>query len=386
MNKRIFFVLYLTVFATIFGLGIIGPVMPIYADSLGASGIWLGIIFAAFSISRGIFMPIVGKISDERGRKKFILFGLAAYFVISILYPMASNVWSLTAVRLVHGVTSAIVIPIAMAYVGEISLIGHEGRAMGTINQAMFLGMGGGPLLGGILYQVFGFSAVFYPLSVLSGLSFFLILFFLPEKKGLSMPRGSVSYRKILKNKLLMGLMIFRIINALGRGGVMSFIPIYASRSGLSTARIGVMVAVPILLMAILQSPFGLLSDKSNKFYLVLAGSAIGSLGLVLIPASNGFWQLVGLLVIMALGGAISMPAATALAVIAGKDLGLGATMGMFNTAMSIGMMAAPLISGVIMDAWGLNSIFYVAGGISIIGLLFFVYYFRLGLAGLKDG
>ncbi len=386
MNKRIFFVLYLTVFATIFGLGIIGPVMPIYADSLGASGIWLGIIFAAFSISRGIFMPIVGKISDERGRKKFILFGLAAYFVISILYPMASNVWSLTAVRLVHGVTSAIVIPIAMAYVGEISLIGHEGRAMGTINQAMFLGMGGGPLLGGILYQVFGFSAVFYPLSALSGLSFFLILFFLPEKKGLSMPRGSVSYRKILKNKLLMGLMIFRIINALGRGGVMSFIPIYASRSGLSTARIGVMVAVPILLMAILQSPFGLLSDKSNKFYLVLAGSAIGSLGLVLIPASNGFWQLVGLLVIMALGGAISMPAATALAVIAGKDLGLGATMGMFNTAMSIGMMAAPLISGVIMDAWGLNSIFYVAGGISIIGLLFFVYYFRLGLAGLKDG
>ncbi|MBW2092848.1 MAG: MFS transporter, partial [Deltaproteobacteria bacterium] len=295
MNKRIFFILYLTLFATIFGLGIIGPIMPIYADSLGASGIWLGIIFASFSISRGVFMPVIGKISDERGRKRFILFGLATYFVISILYPMAGSVYSLTAVRFFHGFASAIVIPVAMAYAGEISLTGHEGQTMGTINQAMFLGMGGGPLLGGILYDLFGFSEVFYPLSIFSILTFFLILFFLPEKKGLRKAKGSVSFRKIFKNNMLLGLMIFRIINALGRGGVLSFIPIFASRSGLSASQIGLMVAAPILLMALLQSPFGVLSDRSNKFYLVLSGSVIGALALILIPLSNGFWQLMTL-------------------------------------------------------------------------------------------
>jgi len=70
----------------------------------------------------------------------------------------------------------------------------------------------------------------------------------------------------------------------------------------------------------------------------------------------------------------------------AGKDLGLGATMGLFNAAMSIGMIAAPLISGLIMDTLGLNSIFYVAGGISFVGLLFFMYYFKGGITVFKKG
>ena len=121
MKNRIFSVLFISVFAAMLGLGIIAPLMPIYARSLGASGIWLGIIFAGFSLSRGIFMPIIGKLSDRKGRKRFITLGLLLYSVISLVYLLAGNVYYLTTVRLFHGLASAMVIPVARAYIGEIA-------------------------------------------------------------------------------------------------------------------------------------------------------------------------------------------------------------------------------------------------------------------------
>ena len=113
MQKRIFNVLFIAVFAAMLGLGIISPLMPIYAENMGATGIWLGMIFAEFGLSRLIFMPIIGKISDAKGRKKFITFGLLCYAVISLLYILADNVFSLIVVRFIHGFASAFTVPIA---------------------------------------------------------------------------------------------------------------------------------------------------------------------------------------------------------------------------------------------------------------------------------
>ena len=72
MRKRIFNVLFVSVFAVMLGLGIVAPLMPLYAENLGATGVWLGLIFAGFSLTRAIFTPIMGRLSDRRGRKRFI--------------------------------------------------------------------------------------------------------------------------------------------------------------------------------------------------------------------------------------------------------------------------------------------------------------------------
>jgi len=86
MEKKIFNTLFIAVFVSMIGAGIIVPLLPIYAKNLGATGIWLGIIFSGFALARLIFMPIIGKISDRKGRKKFIVFGLLGYSVTSLLY------------------------------------------------------------------------------------------------------------------------------------------------------------------------------------------------------------------------------------------------------------------------------------------------------------
>ncbi len=381
-EKQIFKILFITVFAVMLGLGIVAPLMPIYAESLGATGIWLGVIFASFSLARGVFMPLIGKWSDKRGRKTFITFGLLAYSFVSFLYVFAQSVFSLSLIRFAHGLASAMVIPIAMAYVGETATKGEEGKAMATFNISFFLGMGAGPFLGGLLNDYFGLLSVFYAMSALSLLAFLIALIFLPNIKTISRQDSQppVSFARIIKNNIIKGLLLFRALGALGRGGIMAFLPLFAATIKITSTQVGVLLGLNIFLTALLQRPFGRLADKFNRLYLILAGSFLGALALILIPLAGSLSSLFVLSAVMGLGGALSMPAASAIVVEVGKKMGMGASMGLFNTAMSIGLIAAPILSGIVMDLFGIKAVFYVAGAISFLGTAVFYYFIRLGL------
>ena len=376
MEKRVFKVLFLSTFAVMLGVGIIAPLMPIYAKHLGATGIWLGIIFSGFSLSRAIFTPIIGKLSDLRGRKIFISLGLLGYTFFSLSYAWVSLVYELALIRFLHGFTSSMVLPIAMAYIGEISPRGKEGVYMGTFNISLFLGMGAGPLIGGALTHYFNISSAFYALGGLSALALALVLFFLPES-NLPARRNnkSISFQKILENNLVKGIVIFRAINALGRGSIMAFLPLFAASVGVGSLQVGLLISVNIFLTALLQKPLGRIADKYNRVGLVIMGSIIGSLALFLIPHTGNFVELLETSLIMGLGGAISIPSATALVVGLGRDYGMGSVIGIFDTAMNLGLTGGPLIAGILMDLINLNSVFYFGGIAGIIGTILFYWF-----------
>lgn len=379
MKKRIFSVLFISVFAAMLGLGIIAPLMPIYARSLGASGIWLGIIFSGFSLSRGIFMPIIGKLSDKKGKKRFITSGLLLYSIISLFYLLAGEVYYLTTVRLFHGLASAMVIPVARAYIGEMAEKGKEGKYMGTFNIPLLLGMGSGPFLGGILNDSFGIGSVFYAMAGLGAIAFLIALVFLPDIRysGIRKMDDPIPFKEIIKNNVVKGLFLFRAIDGIGKGGVLAFLPILASTRGITSSQVGIIISFSIFLMALLQRPFGRLADRYNKLFLVLIGSTLGALTLLLIPIARNFWELLFISSLMGLGGATAIPSASALSVEVGQRLGMGFSMGLFSTAMSAGMIVAPIISGVIMDIFGVKSVFFVAGVVSLLGTFVFYHYIR---------
>jgi len=380
MSKKIFNILFISIFSAMLGLGIIAPLLPAYAKGLGATGLWLGIIFAGFSFSRVVFMPIIGRISDKRGRKKFICSGLLLYSLISLLYPLAKGVYSLTVIRLIHGFASSLVVPIAMAYVGETVDKGKEGVSMGTFSMALFLGMGAGPFLGGLLNDTFGINSAFYAMGALTAIAFLISFIFLPDvqRKAVNKQKEKVfSFKYVISNNIIKGMLIFRAVIAMGRGGIMAFLPLFASKINVSPSGIGVIISSNIFLTALLQRPFGMLADKHNKFHLIIVGSSIAALSLIMVSFSRNFWELFFISILMGAGAALAIPSAQALTVKVGKTLGMGVSMGMFNMAMSIGMIAAPLISGIVMDVLGIKFVFYISGVIMFCGAFVFYYYFR---------
>ncbi|MFC1979803.1 hypothetical protein ACFLVS_02930 [Chloroflexota bacterium] len=67
MISRVFLILAISIFSCMLGSVIVVPLLPLYAESLGASWLWLGVIFAAYPISRILPTPVFGRLSDRKG-------------------------------------------------------------------------------------------------------------------------------------------------------------------------------------------------------------------------------------------------------------------------------------------------------------------------------
>ncbi|HHS13191.1 MAG TPA: MFS transporter [bacterium] len=370
-NNRVFIVLFLTMLVAMLGAGVIAPVMPLYGETLGASGFGLGMVYSSFSISRAIFMPMTGKISDRKGRKQFIVTGLVIYTLASLGYIWSGTTLELIWIRFLHGVGSAMIVPIAAAAIGDVSPRGREGSVMGTFNVALFLGFGIGPLLGGLVMVRLGMAPVFYIMGGLSGLSLLLILIFLPEKKRNARSKDradSSSIKRLWRIDRFRGLLVFRLSNAMVRGSTTAFLPVFAARLEVDAARIGFLVSLNILLAAVLQHFFGRLADRMNRAMLMVTGNLMTALPLLLTPVAGTYGHLVGLAVVMGVGTGLAFPAASAVATEVGRHHGMGNVMGFFNQSMSLGMIIGPLAAGWIMDIWGVNVVFIFAGAAGIFG------------------
>jgi DHA1 family multidrug resistance protein-like MFS transporter len=94
MNKRAFVTVCIAIFVAMLGMGIISPLMAIYARDMGASGLWLGIMYSGFSLSRALMQPVCGWFSDKYSRKTLMIIGLSCYTLVSIGYALASTVYT----------------------------------------------------------------------------------------------------------------------------------------------------------------------------------------------------------------------------------------------------------------------------------------------------
>jgi len=328
----------------------------------------VGMIFSGFAAARAIFMPIVGRLSDESGRKKFIVSGLLAYAVLSLGYVTAGSVYSLTAVRFLHGIASAMVVPIAMAYIGDLSKRGEEGTYMAKFQVSFFLGLGAGPLLGGVLNDAFGFSSAFYAMAGLSALSFLVIIAFLPETEGRSSSerRTGSFFRAVGGQPAVLAVLAFTALNAMVRGAFLVFMPLFAPGISVPPGEVGLVLTVSIFLMAIFQIPLGRMADRGKAPLMILAGSVVSAASLGLILISESFGDLFIAASANGLGSALMMPALMALTVKLGKKIGMGTSMGAYNTAMSLGMITAPLLGGLVMDSLSIDAVFLLGGAIGV--------------------
>jgi len=345
---------------------------------MGATGVWLGVIVAAYFISNSICVPIAGRLSDRRGRKLFLASGLLVYALISLGYVWADNAAQLALIRFFQGIAGAVTIPIAMAYLGDLSPEGAEGRWQGYATAAFFSGFGFGPLLGGVVSEHFGMNVAFFSMSGLNLLAAFIAFVFLPESvQRQASEEFHLSFREMSTSGMIRGLFSFRLAQALGRGGIAAFLPIFAAAIDLSTGLIGVLLTVNILSITLFTPLGGLIADRFNRKALIILGNILFAVLLAAIPLTNSFWLLLTVLLIQGLSTALSMPAAAALTVEEGRKYGMGSTMSVFFLAMGIGQAVGPIMSGAIVDWLNLNSVFYIGAVLGVIGAILFGWFAR---------
>ena len=360
------------------GLGIIWPLVPVYAVKLGAGGLQVGIIIASFNLARTVSNPLAGRLSDRWGRKPFIAAGLLLYALVSVFYVMVSRAETLILVRFLHGFTSVLVGPVAMALAADIAPQHRLGRYMGTLNMAVMLGLGVGPVLGGIIRDLFGLPAAFYTMGGLALVTFFGVTAFLPGSSRVQATAGAKSissFKKLLSHRFVQGIFLLRFFVAAGQGSVYTFLPLLAREMQLSSSQVGIILGLNIFIIAVLQRVCGDFADRFNPVHMIILGTFITGLAVPGMPFVDGFISILGLNVLMGIGNGITMPAGFVITGQLGKKMGMGSVMGVTDAGWSLGMIVSPVLSGIIMDTLGLSSIFLIGGVLIIIGTAV-VYFF----------
>jgi len=374
MNQKILLTLLLSVFIALLGIGIIIPVMPVFASELGANGLALGMIIAAFSVSRGVLQPVIGNLSDQWGRKGFLVAGLFVYGLVGLLIPHAASVLHLLLIRAFQGVGSAMIVPIGMAYMSILAPSGQEGRYQSYLNIAIFCGIGCGPIIGGVVFDLFGFATVFYVMALLSFGAFLLVLKNMPVQSAappVSKTGLLKSLAMMMKSRLTMGILLARFVTMIIMVPSMAFLPLLmADRIGASGLQIGMVIACRTLVNALLQVPGGKAADRYDKLSLLVAGCVCLSASTMMIPLMEHFITYLLLYCLLGFGEAIIWPVLGAYASIEGKKrYGHGTMMGVFSLSMSTGILVGALLAGFSMDHWGIDSAYYITAASVIVGI-----------------
>jgi len=351
----IFFVVA-TVAIDAMGIGLIMPVMPdllreVDGGGLSDAAIWGGILATAFAVMQFLFGPIVGSLSDQYGRKPFLVVSLVIMAFDYVLMALAGTIWLLLIGRLIGGITAA-THATAAAYIADVSEPDQKAANFGLIGAGFGIGFVLGPVIGGLLAE-FGTRAPFWAAAVLALTNATFGWFVLKEsvtdatRRRFKWKRANPfgAFKSIGSFPGLGALLLvyfFYQVSSVVYPAVWSFFT--AERFGWSPGIIGLSLAIFGISFALVQ---GLLVRPSIKRFghrrTVIIGLILEAVALFLIAAIYSGDVLLWCIPFAALG-AIGMPALQGIMSRRVSDDAQGELQGVLTSVNSLAAIIAPLV------------------------------------------
>jgi|SRR5690606_17682105 len=201
------------------------PAFPLIAEEFNTDLSNIQLSLSSFLVGIALGQIFYGPLTDRFGRKKPLYAGLIIYCLASIFCALSINAEQLIYLRLFQALGSCAGMVISRAVVRDL----YRPQDAAKVFSLLMLIMGVAPILapvaGGVVSSLFGWRAIFWILSIISGLSFILMFFFLKETHEEVVPLNT---QTIFKNYGLIIRDRSFIANALGlaftNAGMFSYI------------------------------------------------------------------------------------------------------------------------------------------------------------------
>ncbi len=347
------------------------PLLPVFAASLGASNALLGFIVSVSTLTGMVLKPFIGILSDRWGRRWWLVIGTAFFAGMPFLYHFVDSPQQLVALRVTHGLATAIYGPVTLAYVAEMNKL-RRGERLGWFEMARSGGYIVGPALAGWLLLYLEPEQVFTVIGLMSILAFLPIL-------RLSDYTPRPSSPPPLHTQIAESLKAGSRTPAIWLSGgleatvyvatyaLKAFLPLYALDAGVSIAVVGLFFSVQEAVSLILRPLAGRTGDRIGYLNAIAAGMVIIGAPLLLLPQAGGNAGLLALAALMGCGLALVFPAATALISDQIDERYLGAGLGLAGTLNNLGKVIGPILGGLLVG--GLGYVLMFRGmGIMLIG------------------
>ena len=361
--------LFAIVFIDLMGFGIVIPLLPIYAERLQATPFAAGLLIAVYSFMQLLFAPVWGRISDRVGRRPVLLLSLAGS---AVSYLLLAGAWSLAVLfvaRVLAGVAGAN-IPVAQAYIADVTDEANRARGMGMIGAAFGLGMVIGPAIGGALSLV----GPRVPELFAAGLclvNLALAAVRLPESLPPDRrhavrghPLAPAALRAAFAPRGATALFAVFFLVTLGFAVLEGTFSLAAAhRYAYTSAGVDVLWLYMGLIAVVVQGWLvGRLAQRVAERSLVIAGAAALSAGFLLLAASTGEASLLVALGLVVTGQGLAGPSLSSLISRTTGGASHGHSLGVSQSLSAGARVIGPGGGGWVLDRLGVGATFTMAG------------------------
>ena len=362
-----FWAVWTAVAMDLLGFGIIIPLLPLYADSFGASPTTIGVLFASYSLAQFVLSPVWGRISDRVGRKPVLVVTIIGSAIGSLVLGLAGSLAALFVGRIIDGASGASV-AVARATVADVATPEQRPRLMGLLGAAFGFGFVIGPVVGS-LAALGGPAVPFFLAAGISALNAVATWIRVPETRVVvEAGAPSASVRDLSSTVARFVILTFVGVTAFAAFEA-TFSLLAAARLGLGEAEIGfVFAGIGVLLVGTQAGLIGPATRLVGELMLIRIGLAMNVVGFVVLSAAETWTLLVPGLAILALGQGFITPA-LASAIAGSAEPGMsGTALGVQQSAGGLARVVGPAAGGALF-AIGLPVPYVVAAALTVIAL-----------------
>ena len=377
-NNSKLLTIFLIVFIDLLGFGLILPLLPYIAESYSANPLIIGVLSATYSLFQFIAGPILGRLSDRYGRKKILIISQAGSVLGYLLLATANSLPLLFLSRVIDGITGGN-ISIAQAYMADITDKKTRAKGMGLLGAAFGLGFMLGPATGGYLSR-FGFAIPALAAALIGTLTTLMTIFFLKEtvnlKSSLHSSSTKLTWEKFqsLLNKQPIGLLIIVcFLISLGFAGMQGTYAIWAQDTfNWGPSQVGSIFAYIGILSILIQTQLlhRLISYFGEKKLLIISLPCL-ALGFLLLSLTHSLPLHLFANFFIVLGNSLANPTLNALATENIEPSEYGETLGVLQSAGSLGRIIGPAMAGELYFVIGKNAPFQLSSVILVLTALY---------------
>jgi DHA1 family tetracycline resistance protein-like MFS transporter len=358
------------VFLDNLGYAIVFPYLFFYVSSLGASAFIYGLLLSSYSLMSFVFTPLIARLSDRYGRRSILLPALLISGLSYIVFGLADVLWLLFLARMIAGTTAATV-PVAQAYVADVTTEKQRLKYLGWTSAAGGLAFIVGQAIGGVLSGFFGYAVPSFLAAGLAFANLFSSYFLLrePACPPGELERGTftlTTFRDTLKKGRMALLFVvyfmfftsFVFLQAVVPPWLQTLFGFGSLQTSFLFAYIGV--------MSVLTQAFILprLSKKTGNTTLALYGIILLSAGLLALGTLPYLALLVVMGALVAVGfGILITTLSTLISVNAPKEA-QGGSLGIAQSLAALAQTVGPTVAA---------SFFALGSSVGIIGLAFII-------------
>jgi MFS transporter, DHA1 family, tetracycline resistance protein len=361
-RRRSLLVVFLSVFIDLIGFGIVLPLLPIYTERFGASGLVIGLIFSSYSLMQFLFVPFWGLLSDRVGRRPLILFsnlgsaGSYALFAVASLQSGSQALWLILISRLFAGVCGAS-LTVASAYIADVSPPEKRSQGMALIGIAFGLGFALGPAIGAFSVKLFGMAGPGWVAACICGANFLFGYFILGE----SLQPGSApvarrprleQWGETLRQPTVGLLILIYFLATFCFAAFESTFPrLLDRRPDNAIEYVGYLFAYCGILALVIQGGLiGPLVRRLGESRLIAISLAAFAVGLFLLPLLDHMGWLIFGLGLVAAGSALNRPPTFGLLSLHTPADQQGAVLGVAQSAGSLARILAPILANLMFE------------------------------------